>query len=88
MSKIKNDIIKILFNLNIVVSILMKKKNRHDNTNKDYKKLEEMKNVLVDLEKNLNIVMEVSKLNFLNEAKALALAFMNNDWIRIVNTYF
>ena len=39
LSKIKNDIIKILFNLNIVVSDSDEKEKPTDNTNKDYKKV-------------------------------------------------
>ena len=57
--KIKSDLIKFLLNLNIVIS---NNEDRKENKkiipeNKPEKKLEEMKNVLVALGKNLNIAM-------------------------------
>ena len=57
LSKIKNDFIKILFNLNVVVSLEKKKYKAKSKLLKkmNFKKLVEMKNVLVVQEKNLNI---------------------------------
>ena len=55
LEKIKNDLIKFLLNLNIVVSNEEQKKKRK--FQRKIKKLEEMKNVLVGLEKNISIVV-------------------------------
>ena len=63
--KIKNDLIKFLLNLNIVVSNDEKNENNQEIVkNKSEKKVGQMKNALVALEKNLNIVTETFKLNF------------------------
>ena len=65
LSKIKNDLIKLLLNLNIVVSNEKKKMRKKENVKKMIlKKLVEMKNVLVVQEKNLSIVMEIFKIKF------------------------
>ena len=63
LSKIKKDVIKLLFNLNIIVSSdrqneNFKKKILMVKEIKAFKKLEEMKNVHAGLGKNLSIVME------------------------------
>ena len=64
--KIKNDLIKFLLNLNIVVSNEEKNENSQKKIkdNKSEKKLVEMRNVLVALEKNLNIVMGMLEIKF------------------------
>ena len=74
--KIKNDLIKFLLNLNIVVSNEEKNENSQKKIkdNKSEKKLVEMRNVLVALEKNLNIVMGMLEIKFLNAFKAFTLA--------------
>ena len=59
LGKIKNDVIKLLLNLNIVVSSdeeSQKKKRYEEKKRQILKKLEEMKNVHVVQEKNLNFV--------------------------------
>ena len=64
--KIKNDLIKFLLNLNIVVSNEEKSENNQEeikDTNLK-KKLVEMKSVHVALVKNLNIVTERFKFKF------------------------
>ena len=67
--KIKNDLIKFLLNLNIVVSNEEQKKEgkrrmKYLQKKNLKKKLVEMKNALVDQVKNLNIVMEISNFKF------------------------
>ena len=64
--KIKNDLIKFLLNLNIVVSNEEKNENNQEEIKEknQKKKLVEMKSVLVALEKNLNIVTETFKFKF------------------------
>ena len=61
LSKIKNDVIKLLLNLNIVFSPQKEDANKHEDKieNNNLKKLEGMKNVLVAQVKNLNSVMEI-----------------------------
>ena len=60
LAKIKNDLIKFLLNLNIVVSNEeQNEKVKKKVEKKEEKKLVEMKNVLVVQEKNLNIVMAI-----------------------------
>ena len=61
--KIKNDLIKFLLNLNIVLSNEEKSENvKKTKEIKSEKKLAEMKNALVDQEKNLNIVTAIFKI--------------------------
>ena len=64
--KIKNDLIKFLLNLNIVVSSEEKDKNNQEEIKdtKSEKKLAEMKSVLVVLVKNLNIATEMFEFKF------------------------
>ena len=57
LEKIKNDVIKFLLNLNIVISNEEEKKT--SSVPLDKKKLEEMKNVRVDQEKNTNIAVDL-----------------------------
>ena len=61
--KIKNDLIKFLLNLNIVVSNEEKNEKEQEEIkqNKSEKKLAVMKNARVALEKNLNIVTGILK---------------------------
>ena len=66
LEKIKNDVIKLLLNLNIVLST-NEKENEKTNESKrteDFKKLVEMKNVPVARVKNLSIVTEIYRSNF------------------------
>ena len=61
--KIKNDLIKFLLNLNLVVSneLSKKEKKKKFKTAHQKKKSAEMKNVLVVQEKNLNTATEIFK---------------------------
>ena len=62
LSKIKNDLIKLLLNLNIIVCERNQKKKRQENLSEgknNFKKVGRNESALVAQEKNLNIVTEI-----------------------------